>query len=416
MRSVTPWLAPSVTLHVISGTGRHSPLHQIEPDQNPRGLLALSTPGRRRPARPRTRWPSSDVLRVALLVAGVYLLLKLFWIAHSIFLLAFLGVLFGIVLAVPVDWLHARRVPRALAVVLVVLGLAGVGTGLGVLITPQIARQWEQLQQQLPQALNQARDWVQQRQGRVQELLGDSSAAESAAPAPAPAQAPTQESGGLTVLGGVTSRFFAVFSSTLAVVAGILLLIFVTIYIAADPGLYHDGLLHLVPKRHRGRASEVLHETGLQLRRWMVTQAIAMLVIGSVTTVALLVIGVKAAFALGIIAGLLEFIPIVGPILSAIPAIGMAFIDSPDKALVVALAYTAIQQMENHLLIPLLMKGRVDLPPVLTLLSQAVMSVVFGFVGLLVAVPLLATVMIPARMLYVRDVVGEPVSLPGDQE
>jgi predicted PurR-regulated permease PerM len=143
------------------------------------------------------------------------------------------------------------------------------------------------------------------------------------------------------------------------------------------------------------------------LRRWLVTQLIAMATIGSITTVVLLVLHVKAAFALGVIAGLLEFVPTVGPIMSAIPAIAMAFLDSPEKALTVALAYVGIQFLENHLLIPLLMKGGVDLPPVLTILAQALMAVLFGFLGLMCAVPLLAAVMVAVRMLYVDAVIGK---------
>jgi len=116
---------------------------------------------------------------------------------------------------------------------------------------------------------------------------------------------------------------------------------------------------------------------------------------------------VKAPFALGIIAGLLEFIPTIGPILSAVPAIAMGFLDSPEKALYVALAYLGIQQLENHLLIPLLMKGGMDLPPVLTIVTQGLMALLFGFLGLLIAVPLLAAVMVPVKMLYVQDALGD---------
>ena len=117
----------------------------------------------------------------------------------------------------------------------------------------------------------------------------------------------------------------------------------------------------------------------------------------------LLVLHVKAAFALGVIAGLLEFVPTVGPIMSALPAIAMAFLDSPEKALIVALAYVGIQFLENHILIPLLMKGGVDLPPVLTILAQALMALLFGFLGLMCAVPLLAAVTVAVRMLYVES-------------
>jgi predicted PurR-regulated permease PerM len=131
--------------------------------------------------------------------------------------------------------------------------------------------------------------------------------------------------------------------------------------------------------------------------------------------VVLVLLDVKAAIALGILAGLLEFIPYVGPILSAVPAIAMALVDGPDKAVYVALAYIAIQQLEGVVLQPLLMKEGLELPPVITILGQALFALVFGFLGLLLAVPLLASVMIPIKMLYVRDVVGDDVSVPGEK-
>lgn len=366
---------------------------------------------RSRHSRPGGRWATSDILRVVLLVVAVYLLLQLIWVAQTILLLTFLGILFGLVLAVPVDWLEQRRVPRALGTAIITLGLAGMLTGLGFLVAPRIASQMGQVQDQLPEAIGQVREWFERRQGSVEQLLGDTlTGAQSAEPVAGDAP------GGNLLSGLSGSRFFSLFSSTIAIAGGVLLLLFITVYVAADPRLYYDGLIMLVPRGYRRRTREVLHEVGIQLRRWMVTQGIAMLVIGGVTTVVLLLLGVRAALALGIIAGLLEFIPVVGPILSAVPAVGMAFLDSPPKALWVVVAYIGIQQVEGNLLIPLLMKGRIDLPPVVTLLAQAVMALAFGFVGLVVAVPLVATVMVATRVLYVRDVVGEEVSLPGDKK
>jgi predicted PurR-regulated permease PerM len=158
----------------------------------------------------------------------------------------------------------------------------------------------------------------------------------------------------------------------------------------------------------------VLDAMGVSLRRWLVAQLIGMLVIGAISTVALLLLDVRAAVALGIIAGILEFVPYFGPIISAVPAMAMAFLDGPEKALWVAVAYLAIQQIEGNIMMPLLMKEGLDLPPVLTILSQAALSLVFGFVGLLFAVPLLGAVMVPIKLLYVQDVVGDDVPLPGE--
>jgi hypothetical protein len=106
---------------------------------------------------------------------------------------------------------------------------------------------------------------------------------------------------------------------------------------------------------------------------------------------------------LGFIAGLLEFIPTVGPILSAVPGVIMGFVDSPEKALTVAVAYYGIQFIENNLLIPFLMRGEMDLPPAITVIAQTLMTLVFGFVGLMVAVPLTAAVLVPLRMIAERE-------------
>jgi predicted PurR-regulated permease PerM len=152
--------------------------------------------------------------------------------------------------------------------------------------------------------------------------------------------------------------------------------------------------------------------------QWMKGTALGMLVVGVMSGLGLWLIGVPAAFALGLIAGLLEFVPTVGPILSAIPAIAMGFVDSPEKALYVVLAYWGIQFLENNLLIPFLMRGGIDLPPAVTIIAQALMTFVFGFLGLMVAVPLTAAIMVPIKMLYVEDVVGDQITVRdgGDED
>jgi len=396
-------------------------------------------------------WQSRDILRAAALVVAMFVALRLLWIAQEIVFVVFLGTLFGLAVSSAVDRLQRFRIPRGIGAALTVLGFLAVLGLFGAWMAPTLRAQSKELRARLPQAMDKAEQWVNRHQNGLIGLLLPGGGSGDAQPAAAhdttqAAQASTSDSartatradsGAATAspakkdsaqlasasddgkislkerigskMSGVSRYLFPFLSSTLAVFGGLLLIIFLSIYIGAEPTLYRSGIMHLFPRRARRRADQVLGAMAVALRKWLVTQLIAMAVIGTVTTIALLVLRVKAAFALGILAGLFEFIPTVGPILSAVPAVAMGFVDSPEKALMIAIAYIVIQFLENHILIPLLMRGGVDLPPALTVVTQAVMALVFGFLGLMVAVPLLAAVMVPVKMLYVEGVVGDPM-------
>jgi len=360
-------------------------------------------------------------MRAVALVAGTYLLLQLIWFAHALFLVAFLGVLFAIAVSAGVDQLQRFRVPRGVGAGLIVLTFFGVLGGALSWVAPTLREQGAELRQKLPEAVDRVEQWVDQRNsGLLGVILGRDSVpapaptaaagARPAAPVTAAPIAPGQARPSSvlrqrlgSVMSGASRYLFPFLTSTIAAVGGLLLIIFLSIYFAADPDLYRRGALALLPARHRERGSMIFDRIAIVLRKWLITQLIAMAVIGSVTTIVLLILDVKAAFALGLLAGLFEFIPTVGPILSAIPGVAMAFLDSPEKALYVLFAYWGIQFLENHILIPLLMKGGMDLPPALTVLTQALLALVFGFLGLMVAVPMLATVMVIVQMLYVEQ-------------
>jgi len=376
-------------------------------------------------------WRSSDILRAAALVLGLYLLVRLLWVAYPLLFLSFLGLLFGLAVASGVDHLERFRIPRGVGAALIVLGFLGVLTGLGFLVAPRLQEQAVELRAAVPQAADKVEAWIGRHKdgflGQMMQL--DTQAPSGKAPSPPasapgqappdtpPAQAESQPSGQLAKLpdtlsgqlGALTRYLFSFLSSTISVLAGIVFILFMAIYIGASPDFYRRGLLHLVPRRARPRAREVLTAVSLTLRRWLLSQLIAMAVIAVVIFIVLSLLHVRAALALAILAGLFEFIPMLGPILSGAPAVAMGFLDSPQKALFVLIAYTLIQFFENHVLIPLLMKEGLDLPPVVTLLGLALMSLVFGFLGMLVAVPFLAAVMVAVKLLYVEDVVGDEV-------
>lgn len=393
--------------------------------------------------REQLRLPSTrDIVRVLAIIFGFYILVRGLWIAHPVVFLFFLGVLFGLPLAQGADWLEKRRIPRGIGVALILTAFLGLLTGAGVWMAPILRTQSRQLQQQLPQAMDKIDAWLGHRANGVLGILFNQESADSlrAAVAPKPAatdstqvtttlQAPASDSvvgaASTTVVkrtreddvvaGGNLRReitrqfkgaqhsFLRVLTSTVAISGAFLLVLFIAAYIGVDPALYHGGLLELIPLRERDRAALALTRLANVLRRWLVTQLIAMAVIGAVTTLFLFAIRVKAALPLGILAGILKFIPIIGSIFAAIPAMAMAFIDSPHKALLVAIGYFVIQFIENHLLVPILMKHGVNLPPAMTLGIQALMSLLFGFLGLLVAVPLLAAILTVVRTMNATE-------------
>ncbi len=384
------------------------------------------------PAASQKRWDSADVLRVVALAFGFYLALKFLWITKSLLITTALGIIFGLALSAGVD-LVVRRIPmkRGIAAVLIILILLGALVGMGAALAPTLRDQTRDLKEQLPAALDRIEGWFTENGNGIAGMIQQSepgaesqnaqtspaSAGEQATTAPQsdPEQKTARVAGSLRQqlsrqIGGILGFLFPFVSGTVAAIGALVLMIFIAIYIAADPGLYKRGLMHLFPHRVRPRADEVLTEMGTALQRWLIARLIAMVVVGAIVTGGLMLIGVKSAVALGVLAGLLEFIPFFGPIIAAIPAIGLAFAESPQQGLYVILLFLLVNQLEGNVLSPLLLQNRVDIPPALTVVAVAALGIVFGFLGLVIGEPLLVAVMVAIKMLYVEDVVGDEVT------
>ncbi len=383
-------------------------------------------------------WRTADLTRAALTVLAVWFGLQLLWSVRSLAILVFLATLFGVAVARGVDSLERFRIRRGIASALIVLGTLGaIGGGLA-LTAPTLVEQGRQLQQEFPAAVSKVQTWIDSKRGGllgslISSAAGTGTPVDSMAAVVPPGVAPVAPAIGASGqaatesateaikrrlsegLGSATKYLFSFVSNTLAALAAFVLLIFLAMYIGAEPDVYRGWMLAMVPAASRAQTRIVLAEISKVLRKWLVTQLVAMVVIGTVSYVVLLLLGVKAAFALGFIAGLLEFIPTVGPVLSAIPAVLMGFVDSPEKALAVAIAYWGIQFVENNLLIPFLMRGEMDLPPAITIVAQTLMTLVFGFLGLMVAVPLTAAVLVPLRMMAERENAREKLLMRGSK-
>ncbi len=323
----------------------------------------------------------------------VMLLVLLLYYTFDILLLLFAAVLISIFLrglAMPI----AQRfgISETIAVlgvsIILVLVLAGAITSLA----PSVAEQVQVLRVKLPESARQTGEYIGQF-GWGQAVLRQMPSAD--------------EIMQKIDTGQVISGVGGVFSSTVGAVGNFFIVVLLAVYIAAEPRLYTGGLIRLFPIKSRPRAAEVFSATGDTLRWWLIGKIGSMIFIGILTWIGLSIIGVPLALTLGLIAGLLSFIPNFGPILSALPALLLAFINSPVTALYVLALYIGVQLIESNIVTPIIERETVELPPALTITFQLVFGVLLGGLGLVLATPLLAMLMVMIQMVYVQDVLGD---------
>lgn len=323
---------------------------------------------------------TTALLRVAMALALAWLALTLF----DVLLVVFAGVLLAVMLRGLADWLgrHTRLPPGwSLAAVLVtmVLGLAA----FVVLAIPEVGRQFDELIAQLPGAVQQVTSQLEQTEwGRW--ILGRAAKAGQWLAQPE-ALASAQQA----------------LSITLGAGAGLVVLLFVGVYVAAQPGLYLDNTLRLLPAAKRPRARSIAGQCGETLRWWMVGMFASMTIIGVATWVGLWALGVPLALVLAVLAAVLTFIPNFGPILAAVPAILLALSQGTTTALWVLGLYVGIQAVESNAITPLIQRRAVSLPPALTIVAQMVMGALAGVLGVILATPLIAVTLVLVRRLHV---------------
>lgn len=346
--------------------------------------------------------PHSEYLhRLVLMGAvalGFFLLLAGLWYAANALLLVFACILFAILLyelsVVVARRFNLKRKYSLPVVVILMFGIIGVG---GYLMAPQIADQADKLAEAVPKAISELRTTLSQ-YDLARRLLGS---------IPSDEQLRTH-------LASLMPNAGLFFSGVLGTLGNVLIITFVGIYFAAAPFTYINGIVMLVPHRKRARAREVMDEIGRTLAKWLVGKSISMVVVGTLTAVGLTILGVPLALILGIIAGLLDFIPYLGPLMAGVPAVLIAFSDSPTTALYVLGLFGMIQMIEGYLLQPFIEQKTVSLPPALTIVMQLLFGTLFGLAGVALATPLTAVLAVFVTMLYVQDVLGDNVKTPSE--
>ncbi len=313
-----------------------------------------------------------------MIVGAIAAVAVILWRLIDVVLLIFAGIILAVALVALSRVLtrHAhlsRRWALGVVIGLITIALLGLGTLMGARLTVQFG--------QLGQTLSQ--EWVQAQHTRLGALLQSSS---HSMPVQSVSHLVTEAATGFAD----------------AVTAAILV-VFVGVFVAADPQWYRRGVLRLVPGTARERTRGILDSLGTAISRWLKGVGIAMLGIGATTLLGLWLIGIPLALSLGILAGVLEFIPYAGPIVSAVPAILVAFTLGPWHALEVAGLFLAIHFLEGYVLVPSIQKWAVALPPALAIVAVVMFGLLFGPIGIILAHPLMVCAMVLVEELYVGE-------------
>jgi predicted PurR-regulated permease PerM len=332
----------------------------------------------------------------AVLTAAIFAVLLL-WFVYSVahvLLLLFIAALFALYLGAIIDHLQERhRVPRVLGL-LVALVVTAIGvTAVGWLVLPPVARQTQALITALP---GQVQVWM----ASLRELTAQYPLLAAVLP---PERLQEQLSGIAANATQYAAGLFPVVFDTLHLLINGISVLVMGIYMALRPEVYRDGIVSLAPPVHRELVRDVLADLGRSLRAWIGGQMLAMVFLGVLTWIGLEILDVPFSLAFGVFTGVVVMVPFFGTLVSTLlPALFVLGSGGVVHALLVVLLGVIIHLIEANFVHPLIMERRVHLPPVLSILSVLIMAELLGPVGLLVAVPVLATVMVITRRLYVH--------------
>jgi predicted PurR-regulated permease PerM len=214
----------------------------------------------------------------------------------------------------------------------------------------------------------------------------------------------------------VVSRVTGVGYTMLGALADLALVIVAAVYLAADPRLYRHGAAKLLPATQHGRVFDAMDATATALRLWFAGQLVTMVLVGTVSGAAFWWIGLPSPLALGIIAGVTNFVPFLGPFLGAIPALIFALAQDARTVFWTIGAVFVIQQLEGNVITPLIQRRAVSMPPVLALFAIVVFGLLFGLPGIFLAVPLAVALLVLVKKLWVRQTLGEETTVPGEDD
>lgn len=333
--------------------------------------------------------------RAVLLGFAVALVLTFLWFSRRVVLLAFSGMLVALIFTSIINQIRRfAPIKQGIGVGLVLLLILGIASAIGFLLAPGLISEFSQLADRLPKTIHALLEKAQQ-SAIFQRLNGVLPDLREMVPSSSKA----------------FSGMRTFFASTFDTIAGFFLLLFIAIFLASNPSAYKNFLLGLIPPGRREDGRLILGRVIGTLKFWLLGQFISMCIIGLLVGVSFAICGLPLSASLGVLAGIGEFVPFVGPFVAVVPAMLLALSQSGQLFLIVLLVYLAIQFIEGHFVMPLVQRQTVDLPPVLTLLAVFFLGNAFGLLGMFVAAPLTAVALVLIEEIYIHRYLGEKRSL-----
>jgi predicted PurR-regulated permease PerM len=327
---------------------------------------------------------------------AIFLCLYVLWQIREVLLLVFAAVVLATTLNRLARRFQRSGMKRGFAVLLSVAIFFACIVGFFWLIVPPFVQQFHELTYRVPQGFERFNGWLDQLRTRIPSQLVPyipdlNSLIQQAQP----------------FINRALGSSFAFVSSSLEVLLKILLVLVLTGMTLANPLAYRKVFIRIFPSFYRRRVDGILNQCEVSLGGWVIGAVIAMGVVGLMSVIGLSILRVKAALALGVLAGFLNLIPNLGPTMSVVPAMAIALLDAPWKAVAVLILYFIIQQAESNFITPIVMAHQVSLLPAVTLIAQLFFVTFFGFLGLFLALPLTVVAKIWLQEVLIKDILDE---------
>lgn len=353
----------------------------------------------------------SSITRWVVIAILVLLLLAAAWVVRGVLLLTLASIILVVLLQMPVRRMTGRGVPRPVAIALALVFILVIMVALTLFVLPQLVQQFVILATvNIPQGVQELLNlWANgdiQRQFPILAGITTKDIEEFLN------QASTQI---LAALGAFGVSVLPVLGNVADTLLSLLIVLFMSMYLIADPEMHRDGAIRLLPKWYRARGREILDRCAGALRAWLKATVLSMILVGLLTWIGLALVGLQQALVLGVIAGVTAFIPNFGPLIALIPSIAVGVIQAPDQIGWIIVVVYGVSFIQTQIMIPLLVAGSIRLPPVLVLLGQIVAGVFFGFLGIMLAVPITAIVLVLVQEIYVKDVLNDQTAWPRAQ-